>query len=114
MSLDLLPVVPSNSSRPKNTARVLRNDFGEGYGQRGADGINNIDTTWDMKFEVITSTQADTLEAFFISKGGYIAFLWLPPKKTGTWKWTCKEWDRDPDVCGLTNMTGTFKREFDL
>ncbi len=110
--MDTLPVTPSISSRGNESARVLRNKF-SGYTQRAPDGLNSIEATWDMRWDNITVTEANTLIAFFRAKLGAEAFFWTPPGEPQPWVWTCDKWSKDPPEGPYTNMSATFTREFD-
>ena len=115
MALDTLPDVKIEiTSKPDVQPRVLETKFGDGYRQRAADGINTLEVVWNVEWPNITSAQADSLEAFFEAKAGWQAFLWTPRRKSAPWVWTCNKWSRMPDVGDLTDMTATFRREFDL
>jgi len=114
--MDALPNIPMEltSGGLSEDCRVLENPFGDGYRQRAGDGMNNIEGAYEAKWENITKAEADTLIAFFRAKGGYLPFTHTPKNETGTWIWTCKKWSRPPDRGPFTNVTATFRREFDL
>jgi phage-related protein len=116
MALDTFPsIAPEYSSSPCDTkARVLRTDFGDGYGQRAADGINNMPRTWPLKWENLTEADANTIENFLRARAGYVAFLWTPPRTGTALKWTCEAWSRQPTEGNFVTMTATFNQVFDL
>lgn len=114
--MEALPNIPMDMSSGGLTeeARVIENDFGDGYRQRAGDGINPIGSTFEAKWDNITTAEANTLVAFFRARGGYEAFTFTPPNESGTWAWTCKSWSRPPDNAGYASLSATFRREFDL
>ncbi|MHC1728581.1 MAG: phage tail protein [Syntrophobacteraceae bacterium] len=113
--MDTLPAIAASyGSSLDEEARILENKFGDGYTQTAADGINNIDATLPMKWEWITSAEADTLIAFFRAKAGTTPFKYKIPTEPAAWVWKCKKWSRDTDKCGLTSVNATFERRFDL
>lgn len=105
--------VPKYGARKKVPVRVLKTDFGDGYRQRTADGLNTIKETWDLEF-VQSDTNIDTIEAFLVSKGGYIAFTWLPLGELVEKKFTCSDWTRHKTSHDVDTLNCTFVREFDL
>jgi len=116
MALDTFPAIsPEFSSGPRETkARVLKSDFGDGYSQRAADGINPLEYTYALTWENITEAEADTIDNFLVSKKGYIAFLWALPRTSTSLKWTCESWTRKPVEGNLVTMTASFVRVYDL
>lgn len=58
--------------------RVLAAQFGDGYVQTAADGINNRSESWPLEF-VGASAQVSPIKAFLDRHAGHKAFLWTPP-----------------------------------
>ncbi|SEO63319.1 Phage-related protein [Luteibacter sp. UNC138MFCol5.1] len=58
--------------------RVLKSQFGDGYSQEAADGINNEVQTWPMQF-VGSRAEVIAIRDFFRRHAGAVAFLWTPP-----------------------------------
>jgi phage-related protein len=58
--------------------RVRSAQFGDGYSQEVADGINNKVQSWPLQF---TGSKAEmqALTDFLDAHGGYRAFYWTPP-----------------------------------
>lgn len=113
--MDSLPNIPiSYGTAGKTECRILENDYGDGYNQRAADGLNSVVATWDVVWEDVSVNDIDTLEAFFEAKKGYIAFLWTPPRRSVAKKWICKEWSRDIQGLKTDRLRATFIQEFNL
>ncbi|CAG9177767.1 phage tail protein [Cupriavidus pampae] len=60
------------------TLRVRAAQFGDGYKQVAADGINNKVQTWPMKF-VGTEARIAEIIAFVDRHAGFRSFYWTPP-----------------------------------
>ena len=58
--------------------RVLSAQFGDGYGQTAADGINNKVATWPLQFSG-SAGQIGPIVAFLDRHQGYRGFQWQPP-----------------------------------
>ena len=58
--------------------RTLRAQFGDGYAQVAADGINARSESWPLSFTGRLTTIAP-LREFLDRHGGWRAFLWTPP-----------------------------------
>lgn len=104
----------SYGSNPNSTARILQNNFGDGYTQRVADGLNSINVSWNLSWDLLDTPIADTLEAFLVARAGWESFDWTPPRATISSKWICKQWSRKPTAAGYESFTATFDKVFDL
>jgi Phage-related protein len=114
------PVAPSPNSQKSVQPRVLKVDFGDGYGQRAADGLNSRPAVWDLKWDALTTAQAAAIETFLADRGGYEAFWWTPPDAATPLKFTGDSWTRTPVVGAERleerrfSMTAKFTQVFDL
>lgn len=107
----LSPTIENTSRTYK--PRVLINDFGDGYSQRVADGINTINRTITVSYTG-TATQISVYNDFFTNLSGASSFDWAPPNESTSLKWICKEWsirDLGPSV---QQLDATFTQVFDL
>ncbi len=94
---------------------VLTAQFGDGYNQRTPDGINNIVATWQVQWDNLLDSDANSIDSFLIGKAGATAFLWTPPGESSALKWVCASWSRAPrDFVGRSTMQATFEQVFDL
>jgi phage-related protein len=104
---------PSIGSGANHEASILEAKF-EGYSQRAASGINNIQSDFPFVWSNCTSTDAAAMVSFFQGKAGYIPFWYTPPNYASAWLFICKKWS-DPWASGnLYNVSATFERVFDL
>lgn len=105
-------IQPTYSSNKTTTPRFLRADFGDGYVQRAADGINTIIDQWNVMWTV-DSTTGTTLTTFFEAREGYDDFTWTPPGETESKKFICTQWSKSflgPDT---VQISATFEQVFD-
>lgn len=58
--------------------RVLTAQFGDGYSQAAADGINNRTESWPLQF-VGDASAITPIRAFLDRHAGHRAFFWSPP-----------------------------------
>ena len=114
MSLLSFPLAmgPTTSASGNSEARVLRANFGDGYSQRVADGINAVRQTYEVTWEGLDRTDAQTVDTFLRNRGGHEAFLWTAPG--GTLKaWTCERWRVTHATATLDDVAATFVEVFD-
>ena len=90
--------------------RVLKAQFGDGYQQRTADGINTIVRQWNLTFINTTANIAD-IDSFLTTAGGVDSFDWTPPHGSAG-KFICEAWTRGKDSYGLDSLTATFIEVF--
>lgn len=76
--------IPDRMLKNTHRPRVLTSQFGDGYEQRLADGINNINQTFVLRFNNRTDNNADDIMAFFEDKKGVTAFDYTFPDTNGT------------------------------
>lgn len=103
---------PTTSASRAAQAKVLRADFGDGYSQRAADGINTVRDTYTLSWENITRTEAQTCDTFFRARGGYEAFWWTAPGQSQK-KWICSDWQVRHSTATLDSLSATFVEVFD-
>jgi len=100
----------------KTDLKVLEAEFGDGYTQRAADGINHIRETWDVQWNNLDKVDAFIIIDFLKARGGWDAFYWTPPRQDVAKIWTCKQWTGPTPTPGdnLYNVKAVFREEFDL
>lgn len=92
------------------TYRVLRAQFGDGYGQSVADGLNNVVRSWSLQFAG-KSSYIDTIESFLDARAGHESFLWTPPSGVqGLYQ--CAESQRTQVVRDVARLAVTFQQVF--
>jgi phage-related protein len=113
MSLQTLPIEPNAATSSSTKARVLMAEFGDGYSQRGGDGIHTIKQEISATWTALDTTAANTLISFFEAHEGYIAFLWTPFRETTPKKFICMEWNESYNRASLTTVNATLQQVFD-
>lgn len=104
----------SASTQLTETPRVRRTQFGDGYAQRQADGLNPITQSWQMRFSEIDDEIADEIVAFLRSCQGVTAFEYVPLWHTTAMLFTCPTWTRTAATKpGFSDITATFTQEFE-
>ena len=106
--MDRFTITPSYSSGVSTDHRVLAAQFGDGYQQRAADGINAMRRRFMLRFSKIRSAKAAEVIAFLEAHGGVTAFIWTPPAPHDTprawvikppWDHTYDEHDSETVIC---------------
>ena len=67
-------VNPDRGMSKKNTPVIFQAKFGDGYQQRIANGINNLDQEIGVSFATRTKAEIDDIVGFFESTNGITAF----------------------------------------
>ena len=106
------PVDPGSASAKTTTPRVLR--IGDGYSQRGTDGLNHTGQSMSLDWPALSSADADTIEAFFNARGGAEAFYYTLPLETTQYKWTNGPIQRNYLGGDLVRLSVPLTQEFDL
>ena len=110
MALEVFTWRPINQSAPTTRAHVLTAQFGDGYKQEAADGINHIRQSWTMQF-VGSLAEIMAIEEFLIRHGGYRAFLWTSPDGVER-AYKAREWSATPQGGPVWTLQTTFEQDF--
>lgn len=90
--------------------RVIETQFGDGYAQTSADGINTKNEQYKIKIHAMESVAAEIM-AFFDEHAGRKAFLWKPSLgQLGLY--TCNDPTPNEEGGGLYSITGTFVKRY--
>lgn len=101
---------PSYTSKIKKKPRNLVAQFGDGYAQRSADGINTNPKMWSLTFTV-TPAIATAIMTFLDTAAGRTPFAWTDPDGV-TANYICEEYDRGYDDYGTNTVSATFTQDF--
>lgn len=104
---------PSINSDVSFKARVISNQFGDGYRQTAADGLNSVARTWMLSWDNLTIADANVLEAFLVSHVGQ-PFYYLMPREQYPRAWDCTDWTRGYPAGAYDSFKATFNERFDL
>ena len=107
-------VSPIRSSNKQTETRVLEANFGDGYSQRAADGINNVIDVWSLEWVALDSTNYQEIETFLRDRGGWDSFDFTPPGESTSKKFVCKQWNTSHHGNNLYSISATFRQVFDV
>lgn len=93
------------------TLRVRSAQFGDGYGQRVADGLNNRSTSYQLTF-VRDAATITAIVAFLDAHAGATAFYWTPLLRPPA-LFTCQKYSEPVKDGGVYTLTVTFDQTFD-
>ena len=109
---------PSFTYAPDYTAaydmqpNVRVSNFGDGYEQRQANGINTQRKKWQLRFSLRSDTDADAITSFFETQGAVTSFDWADINGV-TSRYVCREWNRSKDRYNLNTVTAVFEQVFE-
>jgi len=81
---NVLLATPDKSMAKQSTPRVLVANFGDGYEQRIADGINTLNETYSLSFANRLKADIDDIVAFLDGKKGVSNFTLTLPDTNNT------------------------------
>lgn len=93
------------------TQRVRKAQFGDGYTQRTADGINNRVSSFQLQF-VDDDATISAIVAFLDAHAGATSFLWTPPLRTQALLFTCETYTEPTKDGPAYTITATFEQTF--
>lgn len=86
--------VADYDAEESTSPRVLVAQFGDGYKQRAADGLNNQLRTWSWSFNNRSLTDASDIIDFLKAKGGVTEFTHDLPGSGETVTVICSSWSK--------------------
>ena len=108
---------PDKSMTRSTKPKVLFAQFGDGYEQRLADGINTLEETFQVSFNTRTKEEIDYIVAFFENKAGVTAFTYTIPDSNNSGetaiKVVCSTWNKTWAYGDYYSATATFKRVYE-
>ncbi len=111
-------VRPDRQLRRATKPRVLLASFGDGYEQRGADGINSLAEEYNISFINRTKAEIDDIIAFFDAKKGVTSFSFIIPDTNSggsekTIKVVAYEYQQSYTFDDYYGATATFRRVYE-
>ncbi|MBD1554716.1 phage tail protein [Pseudomonas typographi] len=103
---------PDKAAPGTFTQRIRSAQFGNGYTQRAADGINNETQSWDLTFTGEKARIAEIM-TFIRTQQGYKAFIWSTPFD-GPLYFTCSSFKPTDQGGGVWQMTATFEQTYQV
>jgi len=117
-------VVPDRGLSRSSSTRVRTAQFGDGYQQRIADGLNSIQDSFSVTFSSRPKAEADDITAFFTSKKGVTSFNFTFPDHNSstndsggspatTVKVVCADWTQSYSNLAGSSISATFNRVYE-
>lgn len=108
--IDTFTATPTGTPVGQVAFHVLSAQFGDGYSQEAADGINNKVQSWPLTFTG-TKVEMQTIVDFFDAHAGWKGFYWTPPLGVqGIYKVTA--YSPSPIGGPMYSVTATFEQKF--
>lgn len=104
---------PDFSSQMTHTPNVSLIQFGDGYSQRVATGINTTGLSWDLQFTNRAISEADDIDNFLKAANAVQSFDWTPPRASASIKVICQTWTRTPNNAAFDSLEATFMQVFE-
>lgn len=93
--------------------QVDQAEFGDGYEQITASGLNSFRDAVPLNWNALTVADAELIEVFYREVGKTDPFWYALPGRTGTVKWKFTEkLQRDDIEGGLQRVTTAIKQDF--
>lgn len=104
---------PDFGSAAAYEPRVRSTQFGDGYSQRVADGINTAVDQYDLRFMLRDDSEAAAILAFLVARAGVEAFDWTPPLAGAAIRCICRSWSRTFDRNNGNTISAKFIRVYE-
>jgi phage-related protein len=92
------------------TLRVRKAEFGDGYTQRAADGLNNRQSTYNVRF-VGKADKIAAIVAFLDAHAGALSFYWTPPLRQQA-RFVCEKYTEPVKDGDVYSITAQFEQTF--
>ena len=109
---------PDKSFSKKVKPTILKVQFGDGYEQRVAEGLNPLKETFAISFDNRPKAEIDDIVAFFDNKQGTTAFNYtIPDTNSGgsekTIKVVCEDYSQKYTYDNFYSCSATFRRVYE-
>ena len=108
---------PDKGMTRQSQPKVFKAEFGDGYEQRLASGINNLAESYGVAFSNRTKEEIDDITAFFANKGAVTAFNFTIPDSNNSGETTvkviCDSWSQAYRYGDYYNCSATFRRVYE-
>lgn len=108
------PSVSPSSVTDTPEVKILKADFGDGYSQSGADGLNHIRSVRNVTWDVLTVAHREEIIGFFQTHGGFAPFYYRFHDDTAPMKWTVEKWSKATVRGGYHKVEAEFRQSFSL
>lgn len=112
MSAPLFTWTPSYSAQATIKPNIRKAQFGDGYEQRSANGINTIKEEWSLAF-TRPDAEIKEIDTFLRARGGVESFDWETPNGEIK-RFVCsEEWSIKHVNLGVKELTAKFSQVFE-
>lgn len=111
MTIEVFTWERQSGAQGKIDYRVRTAQFGDGYAQSVADGLNNEVQTWPLTFEGGLNV-IQPIKDFFKRHQGYKSFYWTPPGETAPLLFRVQNVTFTSIGGGIYSITGEFKQVY--
>jgi phage-related protein len=101
--------MPDYEPREDSAPKASTTQFGDGYQQRQANGLNSDLKVWNLNFSVRDNAEAAAIKAFLEARAGVESFDWTPPLDTTARKFVCNKWSHTPVRFNNNTIAATFE-----
>lgn len=111
--VDGVPILDPGSTR-SHKPKVLMPEYGDGYSQRAADGINNDPAARAFSWTNLTEVEKDQIDKFFIARNGVESFFYDHKNRGKPLVYICTDWEVTDVDYDVYTVTANFKQVYDL
>ena len=111
--MSVFTYIPDFGASKQKQPVVSKIQFGDGYSQRIARGINNQPQTWNLTFSNRSEAEGDAIDGFLEARGGVEPFDWVTPEGV-TKQFICSTWNVATVNGTYRTVTATFDEVFDV
>ena len=104
--------VPDFGANGTTKPDIRKSNFGDGYEQRQAFGINSQVISWNLDFNLREDAEADLILAFFETAAAVDSFDWTPPAGDAG-KYVCTEWSYTVEVANRKSISAKFEKVYE-
>ena len=112
-----LQVLPDKGLTRQSTPRVLKVQFGDGYEQRIAEGLNSSQESYQISYSNRPKAEIDDIAAFMDEKKGVTSFNYVSPDTNNggetTIKVVCDQYNLVYVSDSSYTFTATFRRVYE-
>lgn len=106
------PLDPGSSR--EHEPKVLMAEFGDGYSQRAAEGINNDPAMREFSWTNLDEDEKDVIDEFFTARNGWQSFFYDHKNAGNPLVYICKKWAVVDVDYNTYTVTASFQQVYDL
>lgn len=107
------PQNPSAPIKEKFETRIARAQFGDGYEQDAAKGINSVRSVVTLRWDNLEDPDAQTIIDFARNQE-FQPFYYTLPQDTTQKKWVATEWSRTAREASISSVQMTIRESFEI